>query len=63
MASIKKVIVEVDMQGNIFIEDDHGGATDLVSDLERHLGKVTSKNQTCAANPKTTQQKVQQKNG
>jgi hypothetical protein len=46
---LKKLVIEIDPQGNVQIEDDHGGAGDIVTDLEKALGEVTGRKQTCAS--------------
>jgi hypothetical protein len=59
--TLKRLVIEIDPQGNIVVDDDHGGGGDITADLEEALGEVTSRKQTCAARPKKTEQKVQQR--
>ncbi len=60
---MKTIIVEIARDGSVSLEDDHGSSSDIIEDLERSLGKVISKKQTCASKPNPTVQKIRQKNG
>lgn len=58
---MKRIVVEIDNQGNIVIEDSNGEAADFATELETALGEVTSRKKTCAAKPKETVTKVKQR--
>jgi hypothetical protein len=48
---MKKIEVEIDLQGNISIEDDRGQSVKVVQELEKALGQVTSRKKTCGGPP------------
>jgi hypothetical protein len=58
---MKRLVIEIDPQGNIVVDDDHGGGGEITEELETALGEVISRKQTCAVKPKKTDQKVQQR--
>ena len=58
---MKTITINVKPNGDVEIEDEKGMASDITADIEKALGIVAGKKQTCSTGPKTTTQKLTQK--